>query len=36
MIETIRDARLRDAIRKAHSERAAAFANILGRIFTNR
>jgi len=36
MIETTRDARVREAIRKAHQERATAFANIVGRIFTIR
>jgi len=33
MIETTSDVRMRDAIRKAHTERAAVFANIVGRIF---
>ena len=36
MIETTRDARVRNAIRKAHQERATAFASIVGRIFTIR
>ncbi len=36
MIETTRDARVRDAIRKAHNERAAVFADLIGRIFTIR
>ncbi len=36
MIETTRDARVHDAMRRAHEERAKAFAQIFGRIFSIR
>lgn len=36
MIETTRDARVRDAIRKAHKERSEMFATMVGRIFSIR
>ena len=36
MIETTRDSRVRDAMRKAHAERAAVFASLVGRIFSIR
>ncbi len=36
MIEITTNTRMRDAIRKAHTERAAVFAKIIDRIFTIR